>query len=172
MLEHNFTGPPFTIGVEEELMILDPDGWGLAQAIEPLLAGVPEQYEGQVKPELMKSVLEIATTPCADVGEVRAQLGELRNAVIGIAEGLGLAIGASATHPFALAADQEITDSPRYREPRPRSDRGRRQGDLRRRRDPPLPAAAARALDQLAVLAGRAHRPDVVAGPGLPRLPA
>jgi glutamate---cysteine ligase / carboxylate-amine ligase len=45
MLDHNFTGPPFTVGIEEELMILDPDGWDLAQAIEPLVAQIPERYE-------------------------------------------------------------------------------------------------------------------------------
>ena len=39
MLEHAFNGPPFTVGIEEELMILDPDGWGLAQAIERAARG-------------------------------------------------------------------------------------------------------------------------------------
>ncbi len=37
MLEHAFSGPPFTVGIEEELMILEPEGWGLAQEIEALL---------------------------------------------------------------------------------------------------------------------------------------
>ncbi len=46
MLDHNFTGPPFTIGVEEELMILDPDDWSLAQSIEELLAAGPRLARG------------------------------------------------------------------------------------------------------------------------------
>ena len=50
MLEHNFTGPPFTVGIEEELMILDAEAWALAQEIEALLAAVPTELEGQVKP--------------------------------------------------------------------------------------------------------------------------
>jgi carboxylate-amine ligase len=116
VLEHNFTGPPFTIGVEEELMILDPDGWGLAQAIDPLVEAVPKQFEGQVKPELMKSVLEIATKPCEDVAAAGRELVELRECVIKAAGKLGLAIGAAATHPFAIGPEQEIVERPRYRE--------------------------------------------------------
>jgi carboxylate-amine ligase len=116
VLEHNFTGPPFTVGIEEELMLVDAESLDLAQEIEALLAAVPDRLEGQVKPELMQAVLEIATTPCAGVAEAGEQLAELRRAVIGCAEGLGLRVGAAATHPFALCADQEITDRPRYRE--------------------------------------------------------
>jgi carboxylate-amine ligase len=116
MLDHNFTGPPFTVGVEEELMILDPDGWGVAPAIEPLVAHISDRYEGQVKPELMKSVLEIATKPCPDVPSAGRELVELREMVIAAAGELGFAIGAAATHPFAIARDQEISDRPRYRE--------------------------------------------------------
>lgn len=116
MLEHNFTGPPFKVGVEEELMILDPDGWDLAQAIEPLLAAVPAEFSGQVKPELMKSVLEIATKPCDSVGAAGDELRRLRAMVIDTTEKLGLTIAASATHPFARPADQEIVENPRYHE--------------------------------------------------------
>jgi glutamate---cysteine ligase / carboxylate-amine ligase len=116
LLEHKFTGPEFTVGIEEELMILDPDGWGLAQEIEQLLAAVPAELEGQVKPELFKAVLEIATKPCDDVPCAGRELVALREAVISITESKGLAIGAAATHPFALCAEQEIVDRPRYRE--------------------------------------------------------
>ena len=116
MLDHNFTGPEFTVGIEEELMILDPDGWGLAQAIESLLADVPAELDGQVKPELFQSVLEIATKPCDGVAEAGRELIALREAVIAITERKGLAIGAAATHPFARPADQLIVDRRRYHE--------------------------------------------------------
>jgi carboxylate-amine ligase len=116
LLEHKFSGPSFTIGVEEELMILDPDGWDTAQAIERLVEEMGPDYENRVKPELMQSVLEIATRPCATVAEAKAELIELRNAVIAGAERLGLAIAASATHPFACAADQKIVDRQRYKD--------------------------------------------------------
>ncbi len=116
MLEHHFNGPPFTIGIEEELMILDPDGFGLAQEIEPILAAVPSELEGQVKPELLQSVLEIATKPCRDVSEAGEQLRTLRRAVSGIAEERGLLLAAVGTHPFALWEEQRIVERERYRE--------------------------------------------------------
>ena len=116
MIEHAFNGPPFTIGIEEELMILDGETLELAQRIEPLLEAIPADYEGQVKPELMASVLEIATTVCGGIAEAGSQLAELRGVVASVAAELGLAVGAAGTHPTALWEEQEIVDRPRYRE--------------------------------------------------------
>ena len=116
MLDHQFNGPPFTIGVEEELMIMDSRGLDLAQRIEDVLSALPEGLTGQVKPELMQSVLEVATEPCPDVGTAGRQLVALRGAVAEVAERLGLLIGASGTHPFALWEDQEIVERARYEE--------------------------------------------------------
>jgi glutamate---cysteine ligase / carboxylate-amine ligase len=115
-LEHKFTGPPFPIGIEEELMLVDPDGFGLAQEIERVLAAVPDELEGQVKPELLQPVLEIATKPCANVTEAGAELASLRRAVAGIADDLGLCIAASGTHPFARWEEQLVVERPRYKE--------------------------------------------------------
>ena len=116
MLEHSFKGPPFTVGIEEELMILDGETLDLAQAIEPLLERVPPEFEGQVKPELMASVLEIATKPCDDIPAAGRELTELRRMVAGIAAEQGLLIGAAGTHPFARWEEQRIVDDPRYHE--------------------------------------------------------
>lgn len=116
MLEHSFNGPPFTVGIEEELMILDGETLDLAQEIEPLLAAVPAQFEGQVKPELMASVLEIATKPCADVAAAGRELAELRGMISALAAERGLLIGAAGTHPFARWEEQRIVDRPRYHE--------------------------------------------------------
>jgi carboxylate-amine ligase len=116
MLEHAFNGPSFTIGIEEELMIIDPESLDLAQEIETLLASVPAEHEGQVKPELHSAVLEIATRPCANLSEAAAELAELRALVAGLAGERGLAIGAAGTHPFARWEEQQIVDRPRYRE--------------------------------------------------------
>jgi carboxylate-amine ligase len=63
-VEHSFTGPPYTIGVEEELMIVDAETLDLSNSIESLLKGIPQDLVGEVKPELLESVCEIATTPC------------------------------------------------------------------------------------------------------------
>ncbi len=115
-LDHKFIGPPFTIGVEEELMIVDPGGCGLAQEIERVLASVPPELEGQVKPELLQSVLEIATKPCADVAAAGRELASLRRAVNGILEELGLGVAASGTHPFARWEEQLVVERRRYQE--------------------------------------------------------
>ncbi len=74
LLQHSFNGPPFTVGIEEELMILDGETLDLAPGLESILEAVPAEFEGQVKPELMASVLEIATTPCSGVTEAGDQL--------------------------------------------------------------------------------------------------
>lgn len=114
MLEHNFAGPPFSVGVEEELMLLDRGTLDLAQEIEPLLKAVPPEIDGQVKPELFQSVLEVATTPCPDVASAGRELRRLRRTVAGLVEDQGLCIAAAGTHPFARWEDQEIVDRRRY----------------------------------------------------------
>jgi carboxylate-amine ligase len=116
VLEHKFTGPAFTVGIEEELMICDAETLELAQAIERILDAVPGKLPGMVKPELMQSVLEIATEPCASVAEAGEQLAELRREVRRLAGELGLAIGAAGTHPSALYEEQLIVERDRYKE--------------------------------------------------------
>src|SRR5215216_3717388 len=116
MLEHNFGGTPFTLGIEEELMICDAESLDLAQAIEVILGDLPEDVPGQVKPELMQSVLEVATLPCGGVAEAGQQLRELRRCVREVAARNGLAIGAAGTHPSADYEDQLIVERSRYQE--------------------------------------------------------
>jgi len=116
VLEHNFTGPQFTVGVEEELMLIDADSLDLAQEIEAVMDAVPADMPGQVKPELMQSVLEIATEPCPDLRCAGDQLRTLRRELARIAEERGLLVGAAGTHPFANPADQLIVDRPRYKQ--------------------------------------------------------
>jgi carboxylate-amine ligase len=116
-VEHRFTGPSYTLGVEEELMIVDAETLDLANSIEGLLADIEgHDADGEVKPELMESVCEIATTPCDDTAAAGRQLDALRRLVMGAAAERGLAIGASGTHPFAMWEDQRIVSRPRYRE--------------------------------------------------------
>ena len=81
MLEHNFTGTPFTLGIEEELMICDAETLELSQSIDVILGDLPDDLPGEVKPELMQSVLEVATRPCANVAEAGDQLRSLRRIV-------------------------------------------------------------------------------------------
>jgi glutamate---cysteine ligase / carboxylate-amine ligase len=114
-MEHRFTGPSYTLGIEEELMIVDSETLELQNSIEAMLEALP-QAEGQIKPELMESVLEIATTPCKNTREAGAQLRDLRRLTQRTASELGLAIGSAGTHPFAMWEDQRIVARPRYRD--------------------------------------------------------
>ncbi len=112
-MEHNFSGPSYTIGIEEELMIVDGETYELVNAIEDLLNDAPE---GDIKPELMESVLEIATSPCADIAAADKELRGLRDSVCALAARHGLTLGSAGTHPFALWEEQRIAARARYRE--------------------------------------------------------
>ncbi len=116
MLDHSFNGPPFTIGIEEELMLLNAADLSLAQEIEAVLEAVPADREGQVKPELLQSVLEIATKPCQTVAEAGEELRDLRRMLVGILQERGLELAASGTHPFGRWEEQQIVERPRYKE--------------------------------------------------------
>ncbi|HEY1591483.1 MAG TPA: carboxylate-amine ligase [Solirubrobacteraceae bacterium] len=112
-MEHQFKGPAYTIGIEEELMILDGETLELVNAIESMLEPSPS---GEIKPELMESVLEISTEPCENTVLAGEQLRALRAQVIQKASSKGLAIAAAGTHPFAMWEDQRIVARPRYRD--------------------------------------------------------
>ncbi len=112
-MDDNFSGPNYTIGIEEELMILDAESLELVNAVESLLEGA---HPERVKPELMESVLEIATSPQPNAAEASAELRALRQQVAARAAERGLTIGAAGTHPFAMWEDQRIVGRDRYRD--------------------------------------------------------
>jgi carboxylate-amine ligase len=112
-VDHRFTGPDYTIGIEEELMILDAEDCGLTSAMEQLLG---DSHSGEVKPELHESVLEIATKPCAGIAEAEGQLRALRNEVRDRAAAKGLMIASAGAHPFSRWEDQRISGRDRYRD--------------------------------------------------------
>jgi carboxylate-amine ligase len=112
-MEHHFHGPSYTLGIEEELMIVDAEGYGLVNAIESLLQ---DAADGEIKPELMESVLEISTNPADNTAQAGEQLRRLRTQVHRTAQGRGLTIGSAGTHPFAMWEDQRIVARARYRE--------------------------------------------------------
>jgi glutamate---cysteine ligase / carboxylate-amine ligase len=117
VLDHNFgAGEPYTLGVEEEYMLLDNETFDLVQHVEAVLAAAEgHELEEQVNPELMQSVLEIATPVCHTPGEVEAELRRLRGYVTGLAAERGLRVGSAGTHPFSLFERQRITARDRYR---------------------------------------------------------
>ncbi len=111
-MEHRFQGPRYSVGVEEELMIVDRSSLDLVSAVHAILENAPP---GQIQSELMQSVLEIATPACSDVPEAAAELRGLRERVRDHAAEHGLLIGSSGTHPFARWEEQRIVRDDRYR---------------------------------------------------------
>jgi carboxylate-amine ligase len=100
VLDHAFgTSDPYTLGVEEEYMLLDGETFDLVQHIDTVLASVAgHELEPRINAELMQSVLEITTPVCHTPADVEAQLRELRGYVTSVAHGQGLRIGSAGTH--------------------------------------------------------------------------
>jgi carboxylate-amine ligase len=117
VLDHRFgASDPYTLGVEEEYMLLDAESFDLVQHIDTVLAAIEgHELEPRINPELMQSVLEIATPVCRTPADVDVQLRQLRAYVGGIAREKGLRFGSSGTHPFSLFERQRITARDRYR---------------------------------------------------------
>jgi glutamate---cysteine ligase / carboxylate-amine ligase len=117
VLDHKFgQGPAYTLGVEEEYMLLDGESFDLVQRIDTVLAAfVGHEDEARMKPELMQSVLEVATPVCRNAGDADRELRRLRTAVRNIAADNGLRMGSAGTHPFSLFERQRITARDRYR---------------------------------------------------------
>ncbi len=97
-------------------MLIDPETLELAQGIEAILEDLGEDYAERVKPELMQSVLEIATRPHESLAGAAEELAGLRETVRGAAERNEMLLAASGTHPSALWEDQKIVERPRYQE--------------------------------------------------------
>src|SRR5205809_1162169 len=117
VLDHAFgQSEPHTLGVEEEYMLLDGQSFDLVQHIDTVLAAISgHELETHVNPELMQSVLEIATPVCRTAGDVDRELRRLRTYVTEVARDDNLRVGSAGTHPFSLFERQRITARDRYR---------------------------------------------------------
>jgi glutamate---cysteine ligase / carboxylate-amine ligase len=117
VLDHAFgESDPYTLGVEEEYMLLDGETFDLVQHIDTVLAAVSgHELEPRINPELMQSVLEIATPVCRTPSAVEEQLRKIRGYVSDIARAEGMRVGSAGTHPFSLFERQRITARDRYR---------------------------------------------------------
>jgi carboxylate-amine ligase len=116
VLDHKFgTGDPYTLGVEEEYQLLDPQTFDLVQHIETMLEAVTgHELEARINAELMQSVLEITTPVCHNAGDVLRWLTKLRGYVTEIAHAQDTRVGSAGTHPFSLFERQRITAKDRY----------------------------------------------------------
>jgi glutamate---cysteine ligase / carboxylate-amine ligase len=116
VLEQRFgESAPFSLGVEEELMILDAATFGQVAAVDRILRGVKGlELPGALKTELFASVFETNTNVCTTAAEVDEALPALRRAAAAAAAAEGLAIAAAGTHPFARPEAQPIVKEARY----------------------------------------------------------
>src|SRR5437899_11804876 len=91
VLDHSFgTSDPYTLGVEEEYMLLDPETWDLVQHIDSVLAAVEHgDHQDRINAELMQSVLEVTTPVCRTASDVYRSLAQLRAYVAEIARSEG-----------------------------------------------------------------------------------
>lgn len=101
---------PFSLGLEEELFLVDPADGRLINAGSEVLEQLGELERGDVKSELHRSQIEVITGVCGTVDEAVAELCDLRAAVLAT----GVGVVASGTHPTACEGDSQITDKPRY----------------------------------------------------------
>ena len=109
------TTPSFTIGIEEEYMLVNPESGDLVRKVpSSLMPAMTKKLGATVSPEFLQSQVEVGTPVCKSVGEARRELGALRSAVAEVAAKHDLAIIAASTHPFADALEQEITKKARY----------------------------------------------------------
>lgn len=106
---------PFTVGIEEEYLLVDRETRDLAT--DPP-AGLMEECEKRLRervaPEFLKAQIEVGTGVCKTLADARRDLCELRRTVVEVADGYGLAPIAAGTHPFASWEEQKLTDKERY----------------------------------------------------------
>jgi carboxylate-amine ligase len=111
------TEPSFTLGIEEEYLLVDLETMDLANDPPASLMEECRQHcsrDEQVSRELLRSQIEVGTRKCSTIGEAREDLTQLRRVVIDVAEQYGMAPIAASTHPFALWAEQKQTARERY----------------------------------------------------------
>jgi len=108
--------PDFTVAVEEEFALLDPDTLGLVNRFEELQdAAQGTELETHLVGELIASEIEIRTGRCDSFTDAAALVGERRQQLRALAEPRGVALGATGTHPWSPWQEQRIIDTPHYR---------------------------------------------------------
>lgn len=106
----------FTLGIEEEYMVIDPESRELVSHEQKIVDAAHKHLEDQVKAEMHQAVVEVGTNICYNIKEAKEQIFYLRKTICEIAEDLGFRIGASGTHPFSAWQMQLLTPNPRYNE--------------------------------------------------------
>lgn len=105
----------FTLGIEEEFQIVDPQTRELRSHVSEILDEGKLLLGEQIKPEMIQSMVEVGTGICANIGEARDDITKLRCIISQLAKKKGMAIVAASTHPFSKWSEQQIYDGDRYK---------------------------------------------------------
>lgn len=104
----------FTLGIEEEFQIIDPETRELRSHVSEILEDGKTLLGEQVKPEIIQSMIEVGTGICKNIKEARTDITNLRSILSGLVRKKGLVIVAAGTHPFSHWQDQKIFENARY----------------------------------------------------------
>ena len=110
----NISYKHFTLGIEEEYMVLCPTSGELKSHEQKIVQEGQKIIKDKVKAEMHQAVVEVGTDICADIDEAYEDISTLRKTISNIANSLGYAMGASGTHPFSMWQTQLITEHTRY----------------------------------------------------------
>jgi carboxylate-amine ligase len=105
---------PYTLGIEEEFQIVDPQSRELRSHVSEILDEGRMLLGEQIKPEMIQSMVEVGTGICRNIQEARADISRLRSIISSLARKKGLEIVAASTHPISRWEDQKIYDDERY----------------------------------------------------------
>jgi carboxylate-amine ligase len=106
--------PSFTLGIEEEFQVVDPETRELKSHIQELFAEGEKRLKDEIKREMHDPVIEVGTPICANVSEARREVTRLRGEIIRLTREAGLRIAAAGTHPISHWANVVMTRAPRY----------------------------------------------------------
>ena len=106
--------PSFTLGIEEEFQVIDPESRELKSHISELFAEGEKRLKDEIKREMHDAVIEVGTPICRNIDEARREITRLRREIITLTREAGLCIGAAGTHPISHWASVPITPHARY----------------------------------------------------------
>ena len=105
----------FTLGIEEEFQIVDPETRELRSHVSEILDEGRLMLGEKIKPEMIQSMIEVGTGVCANIQEAREDISKLRCIISSLARKKGMEIAAASTHPFSKWSEQEIYEHDRYK---------------------------------------------------------
>ncbi len=107
---------PYSLGVEEEVMLVEPGSWSLAYRIEDVLTAAGDEFGESLNAETHGSAVELQTSVHPGVSGAVTELRGLREGLVGTLEPLGMRAAGSGTHPTATWRDVEVSRGQRYRD--------------------------------------------------------